>query len=250
MYFFVSNLSILDMSYTMVILPKMLAKLSMGLDRIPCSSCFFQMYFFFSLGVAECLLLAMMAYDRYLAISSPLHYHTIMTKHLCIVLCLGSWVGGFICPITALVLVFRLPFCGPNIIYHYYCDHPPLLKLACTDTTLNVIIGSSLSAGVLSVTFLLIVMSYVKILLTIFSISSREGRQKTFSTCASHFLVVSLFFLPLFFMYIRPTASYSSEVDSLVALLYTVLTPMMNPMIYSLRNNDIKEAFKKKILSK
>ncbi|XP_063297534.1 olfactory receptor 6N1-like [Pelobates fuscus] len=250
MYFFVSNLSFIDMSYTSVIIPKMLAKFSMGLDTISYSLCFSQMYFFFSFGAAECLLLCVMAYDRYIAISSPLHYHGIMTRHLCIVLALVAWIGGFIFPLTTLILLFRVSFCGPNIIHHYYCDHPPLLELACTDTSLNVIVGSSISGAFILVTFLLIVISYVKIILVITKISSHEGRRKTFSTCASHFLVVNLFYLPIIFMYIRPRASYSLNVDSLVAMLYTVLTPMMNPMIYTLRNKEIKESFRRNITFK
>ncbi|MEE6473311.1 hypothetical protein FKM82_009943 [Ascaphus truei] len=216
MYFFVSNLSFIDMSYTSVTVPKMLAKFLMNMDTISYTGCFMQMYFFLSLAAAECLLLAAMAYDRYLAICCPLHYHTIMTRRLYIFLSAAAWTGGFAAPVTLLILVLRLPFCGPNIIHHYYCDHPPLLQLACTDTSFNVAVGSSI------------------------------GRRKTFSTCASHFVVVNMFYLPLIFMYIRPTTSYSSDVDSLVALLYTVITPMMNPVIYSMRNKDIKNAFQKK----
>ncbi|XP_053312089.1 olfactory receptor 6N1-like [Spea bombifrons] len=247
MYFFVSNLSILDMSYTSVTIPKMLAKFSMGLDVISFNECFLQMYFFISFAAVECLLLSVMAYDRYLAICSPLHYPIIMTQQLYVSLSAVAWVGGFSCPITVLILALRLPFCGPNVIHHYYCDHPPLLQLACTDTSFNVIVGSSFSAIVLSICFTMVVVSYIKIIRAVLRIASTNGRKKTFSTCASHFAVVNIFFLPLIFMYIRPTPSYSSDVDSLVAMLYTVLTPMMNPIIYSLRNKDIKDALTKKI---
>ncbi|XP_069828892.1 olfactory receptor 6N1-like [Dendropsophus ebraccatus] len=247
MYFFVSNLSVLDLSFTTVTVPKMLAKFSMNIDTISYTACFAQMYFFGSFAATECVLLAVMAYDRYVAVCFPLHYPTIMTRRLCLLFITITWSGGFFTPLTALILALKLPFCGPNIIYHYYCDYSPLLQCACTDTTINVAVGSAICGFGLLITFTLVVVSYVKIILTILKMNSKNGRMKTFSTCASHFTVVSIFFLPLIFIYVRPKASYSSDVDSLVALLFTVLTPMMNPVIYSLRNKDIIEAFKKKM---
>ncbi|XP_063297525.1 olfactory receptor 6N1-like [Pelobates fuscus] len=247
MYFFVSNLSFLDMSYTTVTIPKMLAKFSMNLDSISYTSCFLQMYFFLSLAATECFLLSVMAYDRYVAICSPLHYPTIMTKRFYILLSAAAWLSGFMIILGLLILALKLPFCGPNVIHHYYCDHPPLLQLACADTSFNVVVGSSMGAFIILISFTFIVVSYIKIIITILKIASHDGRKKTFSTCASHFAVVNVFYLPLIFMYIRPTASYSSDVDSLVAMCYTVLTPMMNPIIYSLRNKDIKDSFKKNI---
>ncbi|KAM9319745.1 olfactory receptor 6N1-like [Gastrophryne carolinensis] len=247
MYFFVSNLSFLDMSYTSITIPRMLAKFSLNLNSISYKACFTQMYFFLSLATTECFLLTVMAYDRFTAICSPLHYPTIMTRRRYVTLAIAAWSGGFLAPLTSFLLALKLPFCGPNIIHHYYCDHPPMLQLACADTSFNVTVGSSISALVLLISFSLIVISYFKIISAILKISSHVGRKKTFSTCASHFAVVNIFFLPLFFMYVRPKASYSSDVDSLVAMLYTVLTPMMNPMIYSLRNKDIKNALKRKI---
>nr|DBA32318.1 TPA: hypothetical protein GDO54_000119 [Pyxicephalus adspersus] len=250
MYFFVGNLSFLDMSYTSVTIPKMLAKFLVNLDTISYTSCFTQMYVFLSLAATECLLLSIMAYDRYIAICSPLHYPTIMTRRLYASLSAVAWSGGFATPLTTIFLALKLPFCGPNIIHHYYCDHPPLLQLACANTSFNVAVGSSIGAFVILISFTLVVISYVRIISAILKITSHDGRKKTFSTCASHFAVVSIFFLPLIFMYVRPTASYSSDVDSLVAMLYTVLTPLMNPIIYSLRNKDIKEAFQKKISCK
>ncbi|XP_073468517.1 olfactory receptor 6N1-like [Aquarana catesbeiana] len=250
MYFFVGNLSFIDMSYTSVTIPKMLAKFLMNLDTISYNACFAQMYIFLSLGSTECLLLAVMAYDRYIAICSPLHYQTIMTRQLYLALSAVAWSGGFATPLTATLLALKLPYCGPNIIHHYYCDHPPLLQLACANTSFNVAVGSSMAAFLILISFTLVVISYIKIIIAILKISSHAGRKKTFSTCASHFAVVSLFFLPLIFMYVRPKASYSSDVDSLVAFLYTVLTPMMNPFIYSLRNKEIKEAFQRKISCK
>ncbi|XP_073468552.1 olfactory receptor 6N1-like [Aquarana catesbeiana] len=240
------NYHIIDMTYTSVTIPKMLAKFLMKLDIISYNACFTQMYILLSLGATECFLLAIMAYDRYIAVCSPLHYQTIMTRQLYIILSMVAWSGGFAAPLTATLLALKLPFCGSNIIYHYYCDTPPLLQLACANTSFNVAIGSTIGAIVILVSFAVIVISYIKIILAILRISSHVGRKKTFSTCASHFTVVSIFFLPIMFMYIRPTASYSSDVDSLVSMLYTVLTPVMNPIIYSLRNKDIKSAFQKK----
>uniref|UniRef100_A0A8C5ME64 Olfactory receptor n=1 Tax=Leptobrachium leishanense TaxID=445787 RepID=A0A8C5ME64_9ANUR len=228
MYFFVGNLSF-----------------STGIGTISYLGCLAQMYVFISLAAVECFLLSVMAYDRYLAVCIPLHYHMTMTKQLCISLSVLSWLAGFVSPMTTLILAARLPFCGPNVIHHYYCDHPPLLQLACTDTSFNVAVGSSLGAVVLLTCFSMVVVSYIKIINVVLKMSSTTGRRKTFSTCASHFAVVNIFFLPLIFMYVRPTASYSSDVDSLVAMFYTVLTPMLNPMIYSFRNKDIKSAFKK-----
>ncbi|XP_073468515.1 olfactory receptor 6N1-like [Aquarana catesbeiana] len=247
MYFFVSNLSFLDMSSTTMTIPKMLAKFSVHNDVISFVGCFLQMYFFVACQAAACFLLAAMAYDRYVAICSPLHYNNIMVRHIYIILAMTSWILGFASPIAMIILSFRLPFCGPNIIHHYYCDHPPLLQLACADTSLNVTVGSSLSAIIFLLSFPIIVMSYVQIIRSVLKIASAKGRRKTFSTCASHFVVVNMFFLPLIFMYIRPTASYSADVDSLLAMFYTVLTPMLNPVVYSLRNKDIKDAYRKKV---
>ncbi|KAG8548766.1 hypothetical protein GDO81_024280 [Engystomops pustulosus] len=245
MYFFVSNLSLLDFTSTTVTIPKMLGKFSMQLDRISFSGCFLQMYLFVSLNAVECYLLSVMAYDRYVAICSPLHYHSIMSRQLYISLAFCSWILGFASTFTTLILALKLPFCGPNVIHHYYCDHPPMLQLACADTSLNVMVGSSISAVVIFFCFSVIGISYVRIIQSILLITTLGGRRKTFSTCASHIVVVNMYFLPLVFMYIRPKPSYSSDIDSLVAMLYTVLTPMLNPIVYSLRNKDIKDSMKK-----
>ncbi|XP_073524984.1 olfactory receptor 6N1-like [Phyllobates terribilis] len=247
MYFFVRNLSFADMLTTTVTIPKMLSKFSMHLDRISFRGCFWQMYFFVSCNAIECYLLSVMAIDRYVAICSPLRYHSIMNKQFYLSLALVSWTLGFISPIAVILLALKLPFCGPNVIHHYYCDHPPLIQLACADTSFNVKVGSSLSALVLLICFTIIVISYVKIIRSVLLIASSDGRRRTFSTCASHFIVVNMYFLPLIFMYIRPKPSYSSDIDSLVAMFYTVLTPMLNPIVYSLRNKDIKDSLKKHI---
>ncbi|XP_069059537.1 olfactory receptor 6N1-like [Pleurodeles waltl] len=247
MYLFVSHLSFLDLSFSTVTVPKMLAKFLMNSKTISFSGCILQMYVFLSLGAAECLLLTMMSFDRYYAICQPLQYGTRVTKKLCIQLAAASWIGGFLTPFIQSILASRLPFCGPNVIHHYYCDHPPLLQLSCADTSLNVAIGSSIGFFIIISSFSLILVSYVKIIWSIIKISSPGGRRKTFSTCASHLIVVNLFYLPIIFMYIRPAESVVSEIDSLIAVLYSALTPMLNPMIYTLRNKDIKEAFRRNL---
>ncbi|CAI9622180.1 unnamed protein product [Staurois parvus] len=208
MYFFVCNLSFIDMTYTSVTIPKMLAKFLMNLDTISFTACFVQMYLFLSLGATECILLAVMAYDRYIAICSPLHYQTIMTRQLYIILSMAAWCGGFAAPIAVTFLALNVPYCGSNILYHYYCDNDPLLNLACADLSLNIAVGSSCGAVVILSSFSVILISYTKIILTILRISSKGGRKKTFlPTCASHFTVVSIFFLPFMFVCVRPPGS-------------------------------------------
>ncbi|XP_069495653.1 olfactory receptor 6N1-like [Ambystoma mexicanum] len=247
MYFFVSHLSFLDLSYISVTVPKMLAKFLMNSSTISFSGCLLQMYVFLAVGGTECYLLTVMSFDRYYAICQPLHYATRMTRKLCIQLAAAAWIGGLLCPFIQTILASRLPFCGSNVIHHYYCDHPPLLQLACADTSLNVAIGSSISFIVIISSFSLVLFSYIKIIMSIMKISSPGGRRKTFSTCASHLIIVNMFYLPIIFMYIRPAEAFISEVDSLVAMLYSVLTPMLNPVIYTLRNKDIKQAFKRNL---
>ncbi|XP_078515123.1 olfactory receptor 6N1-like [Lissotriton helveticus] len=247
MFFFVSQLSFLDLSFTTATVPKMLAKFLMNSNTISYSGCLLQMYFFLSLGASECLLLTVMSFDRYYAICQPLQYATYMTRKRCFQLSLVAWCWGFLSPLPSAILVTRLPFCRSNVVDHYYCDHPPLLKLSCADTSVNVTVGSTSSSLVIVSSFSLILISYIKIILTILKISSKGGRRKTFSTCGSHLLVVNVFFLPIIFMYIRPAGSYVSDIDSLVAMLYSILTPMFNPIIYTLRNKEIKEAFMRKL---
>ncbi|CAJ0967680.1 unnamed protein product [Ranitomeya imitator] len=248
MYFFVRNLSLVDMMTTIATIPKMLNKFSTHPDSFSFQGCFVQMYFFVSFNAIECYLLSVMAFDRYVAIYSPLRYHSIMNRQLYISLALVSWTLGFASPIVVIILALKLPSCGADDIQHYYCDHPLLIQLACADTPLHVKIGTSLSALLLITCFTMIVMSYSRIIISILRIPSSEGRSKTFSTCASHFIVVNMFFLPPIFMYIFPKPFYSSDIDLLVDMLYTVLTPMLNPIVYSFKNRDIKDSLKKHIL--
>ncbi|CAI9623116.1 unnamed protein product, partial [Staurois parvus] len=247
MYFFVSNLSFIDITYTSVTIPKMLAKFLMNLDTISFTACFVQMYFFLSLGATDCYLLAVMAYDRYVAICSPLHYQTIMTRKLCIILSMAAWCVGFASPLTGTILALKLPYCGPNILYHYYCDIDPLLSLACADIFLNMAVRVFHERRCRFFNHFCNCYILHKDYFNNLQDSSKGGRKKTFSTCASHFTVVSIAFLPGLFVYLCPTNFLSAEVNSLVAMLYTVLPPMMNPIIYSMRNKDIKMAFQRKI---
>ncbi|XP_006268379.1 olfactory receptor 6M1-like [Alligator mississippiensis] len=250
MYFFLGNLSFLDVGYTTVTVPKLLSILLTGVRTIPFAGCLLQSYFFFFLGTAECFLLAVMAYDRYIAICYPLRYSVIMSQKVCVLLIIGSWVGGCMAPLVAAFLVISLPFCGPNIVNHFFCDIPPLLKLACVDTSITQKVIFLLSALVILGTFLSTVVSYLYIVITILRISSSEGRHKAFSTCASHLTVVSLYYGTVIFMYVSPTTRSSFNMNKIVAVVYSVVTPTLNPMIYSLRNQDMKKALKKILLKR
>ncbi|XP_067400068.1 olfactory receptor 10A7-like [Emydura macquarii macquarii] len=240
MYFFLRNLSFLDICYTSVTIPKMLANLLAENKSISFTGCAAQLYFYLFFATAECYLLAAMAYDRYVAISHPLRYTTVMNDRVCVRLVVASYVVGLPVSFGQTTLIFNLPFCGPNEIHHFFCDIPPLLKLACTDTYLNEVEVFAVAVLVVLAPFLLILTSYAHIILTIFKMSSAEGRRKAFSTCSSHLVVVILFFGSGSFIYFRPKSSYGADNDSVPALLYIVLTPMLNPIIYSLRNQEVK----------
>ncbi|CAI9624967.1 unnamed protein product [Staurois parvus] len=250
MYFFLSNLAFLDISFTSAIVPKVLFNLISGSKAISYYGCLAQSYIYFLLGTTEFLLLAMMSFDRYVAICHPLRYGTIMKPKLCLKMIFCSWLGGFMDTIAQTILTFRLPFCGSNVINHYFCDVAPLLKLACGDThiisMLDFILASSLVLG--SLFFSLV--SYGCIISAIVKISSAFGRRKTFSTCASHLTVVFIVYGSCIFMCVRP--SKNSKVDStkIVALLNSIVTPLLNPFIYSFRNKIFKEALKRTIIIK
>ncbi|KAM4703162.1 olfactory receptor 5V1-like [Rhinophrynus dorsalis] len=243
MYFFLTNLSLLEVCYVSVTVPKLLSVLLAEEKTISFYGCGIQMYWFLLLGIAECYMLASMGYDRYNAICHPLIYNVIMNKRECIKLVAGSWLIGAGNALIHTVLTFTLPFCGTKI-NNFFCDIPPLLKLSCTNTWVNEIIVILVSGGVTVSSLILIMISYIQIISTILNISSSSGRRKTFSTCSSHFTVVSVFYGSGFCMYFRPKSSYRMDQDSLISVMYTVIAPLLNPFIYSLRNNDVKNAVK------
>ncbi|XP_047397672.1 olfactory receptor 11A1-like [Sciurus carolinensis] len=244
MYFFLVNLSFLEIWYTSNIVPKMLLIIIFEQKTISVAGCLAQFYFFGSLAATECLLLAVMSYDRYLAICQPLRYTVLMTGPLCIRLAAGSWICCFLLTSVTMVLLCRLTFCGPNEIDHFFCDFTPLVHLSCMDTSLTETIAFATSSAVTLVPFLLITASYSCILASILRIPSGSGRRKAFSTCSSHIIVVTVFYGTLIATYLVPSTSSSQLLRKGFSLLYTILTPMSNPIIYSLRNRDIHEALK------
>lgn len=246
MYFFVSTLSFLEVWYTASTIPKMLSNLLSRRKSISFPGCLVQIYFFHSLGATECYLLTVMAYDRYLAICHPLRYPSIMTTQLCVKLAASCWVCGLLGPMAEIILVSRLPFCGPNKIEHIFCDFPPLLSLACTDTSINVLVDFVINACKILATFFLILWSYLRIIRAILRIRTAAGRRKAFSTCTAHLTVVVIFFGSILFMYVRLTKSYSLDYDRALAVVYSIVTPFLNPIIYSLRNKEIKAALKRR----
>ncbi|KAL6089213.1 hypothetical protein STEG23_014553 [Scotinomys teguina] len=242
MYFFLSSLSLVEICYSSTVVPKFITDLLAKVKTISLKGCLAQIFFFHFFGVTEILLLTVMAYDRYVAICQPLYYTTIISKTVCHHLVAGSWVGGFFHSIIQIFITIFLPFCGPNVIDHYFCDLHPLFKLACTDTFVEGVIVM-VNSGLFSIISLLfLVTSYVIILFNLRK-HSAEGRRKALSTCASHITVVILFFGPGAFIYMRPFSTFT--VDKLVAVFYTVITPMLNPIVYTLRNAEMKNAIGK-----
>ncbi|XP_073527956.1 olfactory receptor 6Q1-like [Phyllobates terribilis] len=251
MYFYLTNLSVLEISYVTVTVPNMLSNLYALCDNLLSSkktisfnACFSQLYIFFVLGSTECFLLTSMAYDRYLAICNPLHYNGIMNRKVCIKLAGGCWLAGLFSPLIPTSFVFSLPFCRSNVINHFFCDSVPLLDLACQNINSIEIINFVLGSVVLLTSFLLTMISYIKIILTILKITTADDRKKSFSTCASHLIIVTIFYGTTIFTYIRPRTN-TFNFNKIISLIYSVITHMINPVIYSLRNNDIKQALKK-----
>ncbi|XP_029441664.1 olfactory receptor 1G1-like [Rhinatrema bivittatum] len=247
MYFFLCNLSFVDMCFTSVTVPKLLADFLSKSKIISYPGCMAQMYFFLAICVNECFLLSIMAYDRYVAICNPLHYVMVMNRMLCSVMVTGCWTISQLHSLLHTLLMSQLSFCRSNIIDHFFCDLPPLLKLSCSDIFTNELVIFIEGAVIGTGTFLCIIISYICIFSTILGIQSAEGRHKAFSTCSSHLIVVSLFFGSAFFTYYRTSSSYNQNKNQLVTVMYTIITPMLNPFIYSLRNNEVKGALKRAI---
>ncbi|XP_008054206.2 olfactory receptor 10C1-like [Carlito syrichta] len=245
MYFFLVNLSFLETCYITSVVPQMLAHLLMETKTISVGGCAAQMYVFTILGLTECCLLAAMAYDRFVAICCPLHYTLLMGPRVCLTLAAASWITGVVVESAQTTWIFTLPFCGTGKIQHFFCDIMPVVKQACVDTSHNEIVVFAVSVLFIMGPCFLILCSYVRILVTILRIPSAAGRRKAFSTCSSHILVVSLFYGTALFTHLQPKTAHTPGTDKATALMYTVVTPALNPVIYTLRNKEVKEAFQR-----
>ncbi|XP_071459180.1 olfactory receptor 1 [Marmota flaviventris] len=242
MYLFLSNLSFSDLCFSSVTMPKLLQNMQSEVPSIPYAGCLTQIYFFLFFGDLGNFILVAMAYDRYVAICFPLHYTTIMSPKLCLSLVVLSWVLTTFHALLHTLLMAKVSFCVDNVIPHFFCDMSAMLKLACSDTHVNELVIFIVVGLFLVFPFLLILVSYAKIVSSIFKVPSARGIRKAFSTCGSHLSVVSLFYGPVIILYLCPSASNSTVKDTVMSLLYTVVTPMLNPFIYSLRNRDMKGA--------
>ncbi|XP_003420616.2 olfactory receptor 2A5-like [Loxodonta africana] len=242
MYFFLSHLAFIDMSYASNNVPKMLANLLNKKRTILFVPCIMQVFLYLALAATECLILVVMAYDRYVAICHPLHYSAIMSWRLCITLAVTSWVCGSVQALTQVSLILRLPFCGPHEINHFFCEILSVLSLACADTWLNQLVIFAACVFILLGPLCLMLVSYTCILFAILRIQSREGRRKAFFSCSSHLCVVGLFFGSAVVLYMVPKSSHPEEQQKVLSLFYSLFNPMLNPLIYSLRNTEVKGA--------
>ncbi|XP_074083809.1 olfactory receptor 5B2-like [Macrotis lagotis] len=245
MYFFLSNLSLVDFGYSSTVTPKVMAGLLTGDKVISFNGCATQFLCFGAFTSIESFLLASMAYDRHAAVCKPLYYTTTMTSTVCAHMLTGSYICGFLMSSIITGNTFSLSFCGSNIVHHFFCDLPPLLVLSCSNIHTIEIIVFILGSFSICFPFLIIFTSYLLIFITILKIRSAEGRQKAFSTCASHLTAVSIFYGTIIFMYFQPSSSHSMDSDKMVSVFYTMVIPMLNPLVYSLRNKDVKNACRK-----
>ena len=251
MYFFLGNLSCLDICYSTVTLPKMLENFLSTHKAISFLGCISQLHFFHFLGSTEVMLLAVMAFDRFVAICKPLHYTLIMNHQVCIQMVVTVWITGFFYALLHSVMTSRLNFCGSNHIHHFFCDVKPLLKLACGNTELNQWLLNNVTGTFAMGSFFLTLLSYFYIIIYLFfKTHSCSMLHKALSTCASHFMVVVLLFGPVFFIYIRPASGSSMDQERIIAIMYSVVTPVLNPLIYTLRNKEVKEALRRVIRRK
>ncbi|XP_027792164.2 olfactory receptor 5L1-like [Marmota flaviventris] len=250
MYFFLSHLSLVDCSYSSVIVPKMLANILTKDKAISFPACMVQFYLFCTCVITEIILLAVMAYDRFVAICNPLLYMVIMSQKLCAELISGCYLLASVCALIHLCLALKIPFYRSNVISHFFCDLPPLLNLACSDVTVNKVLLFIVATFNESMTIVIILTSYLFILITILKMRSAEGRRKAFSTCASHLTAIVVFHGTILFIYCQPSSGTSLDIDKVATVFYTMVIPMLNPLIYSLRNKDVKEALKSVLYSK
>ncbi|XP_065451845.1 olfactory receptor 5W2-like [Chrysemys picta bellii] len=245
MYFFLSNLSFCDLCYSSIISPKMLQNFLAERKSISYTACAVQLYLSIVFADVECLLLAVMAYDRYVAICNPLLYTVTMSRQLCNQLVAGVYAVGLMDSMIHTCFTFRLSFCNSNIINHFFCDIPPLLAISCSDTRINEIVMFVFMSCILVSSLVTVLLSYGYIISTILQIRSAEGWRKAFSTCTFHLTAVALYFGTLLFVYLRPTSSYSMDTDKVASMFYMVVIPMLNPLIYSLRNTEVKDALRR-----
>ncbi|XP_053417740.1 olfactory receptor 4A16-like [Nycticebus coucang] len=242
MYFFLASLSLIDAIYSTATLPKLIVDLLCDKKTISFLACMGQLFIEHLFGGTEVFLLVVMAYDRYVAICKPLHYLTIMKRQVCILLLVVAWAGGFVHSMVQIVFVYSLPFCGPNVMDHFLCDIYPLLELACMDTYFIGLTVVANGGAICIIIFILLLISY-GIILSSLKTHSQEGKSKALSTCISHITVVISFFVPCIFIYVRPVSTF--PVDKLITVFYAFITPMLNPLVYSLRNSEIKSSMEK-----
>ncbi|XP_074083763.1 olfactory receptor 5B12-like isoform X2 [Macrotis lagotis] len=249
MYFFLSNLSLVDFGYSTAITPKVMAELLTGNKIISYNGCAAQMFFFVAFATVESYLLAAMAYDRQVAVCKPLHYTTKMTSGVCAALVIGSYFCGFLNASIHTGDTFSLHFCNSNVVPHFFCDIPPLLALSCSDTHISELVVFFVVGFNVFLAIFIILTSYIVIFIAILRMRSAEGHKKAFSTCASHLTAVSIFYGTIIFMYLQPSSSHSMDTDKMASVFYTMIIPMLNPLIYSLRNKEVKSAFSKVVES-
>ncbi|XP_062974764.1 olfactory receptor 5AP2-like [Elgaria multicarinata webbii] len=245
MYFFLRNLSIVDIGLSTTIAPKLLMTFMVEYRSISLIGCAVQFFFVSFFATTECCLLSVMAYDRYTAICNPLLYFAVMSKKLCTILVIAAHACGFTNSFLQTMFIYNLNYCNMNIINHFFCDVPPMLKLSCSDIHITHNVLFILSVVIVLTTFLIVLISYIAIVFAILRIHSAQGRYKAFSTCASHLTTVTIFFGTIIFMYIRPGSSFSMDQDKVVSVFYTLVISSLNPLIYSLRNKDMKNAVSK-----
>ncbi|EPQ12932.1 Olfactory receptor 1L6 [Myotis brandtii] len=245
MYFFLSNLSFMDICFTTVVVPKMLVNLLSETKSISYVGCLVQMYFFMAFANTDSYLLASMAIDRLVAICNPFHYDVVMNLRRCVLMLLGSCTISHVHSLFRVLLMSRLSFCASRVIKHFFCDTQPVLKLSCSDTSSSQIVVMTETLAVIVTPFLCILFSYLQIIITVLRIPSTAGKWKAFSTCGSHLTVVILFYGSVIYVYFRPLSMYSVVKDRVATVVYTVVIPMLNPFIYSLRNKDMKNGLRK-----